>query len=140
MNNSNQQGFSLVELVLVVTIIGIIAAIALPSLSKATAAAENGSAISVLKTIALAQTTIMSQKNRFGRFDEVNEIQNGKLGTVNANVLTKGKFKFEMIPANPSDQDLKHSFMIKATRVVDVAQAPYVVELDEKGFITEIYP
>ena len=139
MNNSNQQGFSLVELILVVAIIGIIAAIAVPSLSKATAAAENGSALSALKTMALAQTTVMSQKNRYGRLDEINGVQDGKLGVVVSNVLTRGKFKYEMIPANPTDAELKQSFMIKATRVIDASQTPYVLEMDEKGFITPIF-
>lgn len=140
MNNNNQKGFSLVEIMLVVVIIGIIAAIAVPSLSKATAAAENGSALSALKTIALAQTTVMSQKNRFGRLDEVNGIQNGSLGVVTTNVLTRGKFKFEMIPANPTDEELKLSFKIKATRVIDASQTPYVIEMDEKGFTTVVFP
>lgn len=140
MNINNQKGFSLVELILVVTIIGIIAAIAVPSLSKATAAAENGSAISTLKTMALAQTAVMSQRNRFGRFDEINAIQQGNLGTVTANALTRGKFKYEMVPANPTDAELKLSFRIKATRVIDAAQNPYVIEMDEKGFTTVIFP
>lgn len=139
MNKKNQQGFSLVELILVVLIIGVIAAIAVPSLSKATAAAENGSAFAALKTMALAQTTIMSQKNRFGRIDEINAIQDGKLGTVASNVLSRGKFEYQMIPANPTDDELKTTFKIKATRVIDTSQTPYVVEMDEKGFTTVIF-
>ena len=136
----NQKGFSLVEMVLVVTIIGIIAAIAVPSLSKAIAAAENGTAVSTLKTIASAQSTVMTQRNRYGRLDEVNLVQNGRLGTVLLNVLSRGKFKYEMVPANPTDAELKASFRIKATRVIDAAQTPYVVEMDERGFITTIFP
>lgn len=139
MNNNNQQGFSLIELILVVLIIGIIAAIAIPSLTKATAAAENGSAVAALKTMALAQTTIMSQKNRFGRLDEINYVQNGNLGVVGGNVLARGKFSYEMIPANPTDAELKTSFKIKATRIVDASQTPYVVEMDQKGFTTVIF-
>ena len=139
MNNVNQKGFSLIELVLVVTIIGIIAAIAAPSLSKAIAAAENGSAVSTLKNIALAQSNLVVQRGRFGNLDEVNTLQNGKLGTVSLNVLTRGKFKYEMIPANPTPAELKTAYRIKATRVVDAAQTPYVVEMDEKGFITTIF-
>lgn len=140
MNNINQKGFSLVEMVLVVTIIGIIAAIAVPSLSKAIAAAENGTAVSTLKTIASTQSTVMTQRNRYGRLDEVNQVQGGRLGTVLSNVLSRGKFKYEMVPANPTDDELKASFRIKATRVIDAASTPYVVEMDERGFITAIFP
>ena len=130
----------MIEIVLVVTIIGIIAAIAVPSLSKAIAAAENGTAVATLKAIASAQSTVMTQRNRYGRFDEVNLVQNGKLGTVASNVLSRGKFKYEMVPANPTDAELKSSFRIKATRVIDAASTPYVVEMDERGFITTIFP
>lgn len=140
MNSINQKGFSLIELVLVVTIIGIIAAIAVPSLSKAIAAAENGSAVSALKIMALAQSNLVVQKGRFGTLDEVNSIQNGTLGTITPpNTLVRGKFKYEMIPANPTPAELKTAYRIKATRVIDAAQTPYVVEMDEKGFITAIF-
>lgn len=69
MKNSN--GFSLLELLIVVAIILIIATIAIPSLLRSRQAANEAAAVATLKTINTAQITYSSTAGSYGTLDDL---------------------------------------------------------------------
>ncbi len=62
------KGFTLVELMIVVLIIGIIASLSMPSLSKSKMAAHEASAISAIRSLVTAQITYATKGTSGGNF------------------------------------------------------------------------
>ena len=135
----NENGFSLIELLLVVVIIGIVAAMAIPAFQKGIWAAENGNAISNLRTINSTQVSFFTQNNRFGRLREINPIIGNGLGTVVGDRIVRGKYVFEMAPLIPTDAELKDEYVVTATRAV-VGEVTYMYEINQTGEIQQVQP
>ncbi len=138
MNLKKENGFSLIELLIVVVIIGIIASLAVPALQKSIRATENQAAYSALRTMGQAQASYYSQGNRYARLDELNVSQNGALGATTGTDILRGTFRYQLT-TDPSDSTLQTSYTILAARPV-AGDVPYVVSVDQTGVITQIVP
>jgi prepilin-type N-terminal cleavage/methylation domain-containing protein len=99
MDRKMQSGFSLIELLIVVAIIGIIAAIAIPNLIKSQQAAHETAAKAEVKTIGNSQVLYSISKGH-GKFSDLATL--GSLGYVDSNMANgaKGGYVFASTPLN----------------------------------------
>jgi type IV pilus assembly protein PilA len=97
-----RQGFTLIEVMITVAIIGILAAIALPNLMRHQAKARQTEAKTTLGGIFIRQNLFWAERGRFGGLDEIGFVLSGNnrytyrtgaagsAGGANANVSTPG--------------------------------------------------
>ncbi|MBK7704890.1 MAG: type II secretion system protein [Acidobacteria bacterium] len=140
MKKRAESGFSIVELLLVVVIIGIVSAIGIPNFQKGMRSADNGTMYANLRSISSSQVSYYSQNGRFARLSELNALHGGSLGVADGNGLGKGKFYIEMSPAVPTDAELKNEYVIIASGFNGVGLPPISYRLNQTGEIVQLSP
>lgn len=140
MKTQSESGFSIIEMLLVVTIIAIVSAIGIPNFQKGMRSADNGAMYANLRSMSSMQVSYYSQYGRFARLSELNAIQGGSLGMADGPGLGKGKFYIEMVPPVPTDEELRNEYIIVASGYNGVGLPPITYRLNQTGEIVQLSP
>lgn len=132
MRRNAHRGFTLLELLVVVIIIGILAAVALPQFGRATEKARQAEAMSLLGAIRTAELIYYQENSKFT--NTTSELS----ADIPADTSLEHYFKYSISGADAAD------FKAKATRklTTDTGKSPgfssaYYIEIDRIGTITK---
>jgi prepilin-type N-terminal cleavage/methylation domain-containing protein len=138
MSGKDNKGFTLIELILVIAIIGMLLAVAVPSLTKSRDAADSVAAMAHLRAIHTNQSMYRFAKGRYARLGELNTFAGDSLGRTVGSTLRQRDFTYLLFPT-PSDTTLRTGYDVIAYRIREGRVISHF-QVSEDGLIRTILP
>ncbi len=146
---ATESAFSLVELLIVISVLGILAAIAVPQFLAARRLAVERSVVATLRTMVAEQqlfflnpvplppSAMGDPTRRYARLHELNAYMQNGLGTDSGSMFVDGPaVRYSMVPLWPATASLRGGFTIQASEQ-NVARG-FLYEIDESGRVVKI--
>ena len=124
----NRKGFTLIELMIVVVIIGILAALAIPRFMQATTKSKQSEAKQLLKQIYTMQRTYRQAQGTYGD-DGVTAAAGGSFPQIGVEVMASAIYSYEMVAA-------QNTFTCTATANLDDDATDDEWTIDQDGDLT----
>lgn len=121
----NRKGFTLIELMIVVVIIGILAALAIPRFMQATTKSKQSEAKQLLKQIYTMQRTYRQANNGYGD-NGVSAAANGSFPQIGVEIMATAIYTYDMVAA-------ANTFTCTATANLDDDATDDVWTIDQDG-------
>jgi len=144
-----EAAFSLVELLIVITVLGILASIAVPQFLAARRLATERAVIGNLKTmvadqqlfflspVPLPPSSMSDAARRYARLHELNSYAHAGFGaTVSDLYVDAPRVRYSMVPLWPTTSSLRGSFVIEAAE--QSQDNGFIYQVDESGRVVKI--